>query len=118
MAKKQQKISADASPTPASVPPNDAPKVIRANIKRELVTDSGFVSLYANDTQIQLTPWDFRLIFGQIANVPTPENPTIQVRQIGEVRMSPQHAKKITLILIGQLKHYEETIGPIPLPSD
>jgi hypothetical protein len=92
--------------------------IIRANIDREVQVDAGFVSLYTNDTQIQLTPWDFRLIFGQIASVPTPDNPTIVVKAVGEIRMSPQHAKKIALILLTQIAHYEEKIGPIALPPD
>jgi hypothetical protein len=45
-------------------------------------------------------------------------SPTIHVTQVGEVRMSPQHAKKVVQILLAQIQGYEERIGPIPLPGD
>ena len=103
--------------TPA-LSPEQAPQIVRANVARAVVLSPTFVSLYANDTQIQTSPWDFRLIFGEISNIPTTEEPTVVIRQTGEVRMSPQHAKKVAEILIKQLRHYEETVGPIPLPGD
>ena len=76
------------------------------------------MTLYANDTQIQISPWDVRLIFGEIDRAPSEENPTIRVKRVGQVRMSPQHAKRMVEILMGQLQVYESTIGPIPLPED
>lgn len=93
------------------------PTIVRANVNRQTVTAEKFVSLYVNDTQVQVTPWDIKLIFGEITSVPTPENPAIIIKQIGEVRMSPQHAKKVTQVLLQQLEHYERTVGPIPLPD-
>jgi hypothetical protein len=91
--------------------------VVRANINRQMVEASEFVSLYANDTQIQLTPWDVRLIFGVISDGPRTDPPEIVVKTIGEVRMSPQHAKRVAMILIQQLENYEENVGPIPQPK-
>ena len=107
-----------AKPETGAPAPEPTTPIVRANVNREVEPDPGFVSLYTNDTQIQLTPWDFRLILGQIAGVPTEKNPTITVRAVAEIRMSPQHAKKIALILMGQIAHYEKMIGPIPLPPD
>jgi hypothetical protein len=93
-------------------------EIVRANVlNREAVRSPSFVSLYSNDTQIQMTPWDVRLIFGEIEDVKV-EGPAIKIRLTGEVRMSPQHAKRVAMILIQQLRGYEETIGPIPLPKD
>jgi hypothetical protein len=72
------------------------------------------VSLYVNDTQVQITPWDIRLMFGEISSVPTPANPAIVVKQTGEIRMSLTHAKKVAKVLVQQIALYEATIGPIP----
>ena len=92
--------------------------IIRANVNREIVESPAFVSLYANDTQIQLSAWDVRMIFGVISEPATNERPTIIVKTVGEVRMSPQHAKKIAMILINQLRNYETSVGVIPLVPD
>ena len=83
-------------------------------VKRIAVEPAQFVSLYVNDTQVQMTPWDFRLVLGLVAELPSAEDPTLVVKTIGEIRMSPQHIKRITEVLLGQLKVYEETYGPIP----
>src|SRR5689334_9186764 len=84
-----------------------ADPIVRANIHRETMPATEQISLYANDTQLQISPWDFRFIFGVIASTPSPDNPTIKVQEVGEVRMSPQHAKKITQVLLQQIQSYE-----------
>lgn len=94
------------------------PKVVRANLERRMEESQNYVSLYANDAQIQMTPWDLRIILGQISSTPSPGDPTMLVRLIGDVRMSPQLAKKVTQILLGQIQLYERTIGPIAIPED
>ena len=93
-------------------------EIVRANIDREVVASPTFVTLYTNDTQVQVTPWDVRLIFGEISSGPTDKLPTIEIKQTGEVRMSPQHAKRIMMILLQQLTNYEERFGAIPQPPD
>jgi len=45
-------------------------------------------------------------------------NPVAKVTELLEVRMSPQLAKRLTLILIQQLKRYENNFGPIPSVKD
>jgi hypothetical protein len=90
--------------------------IIRANINRQVVISPTFASLYANDTQIQTTPWDIRLIFGEIAEPPTEERPTVVITVLGQVRMSPQHAKLVAKLLVEQLEAYEKRVGPIPQP--
>jgi hypothetical protein len=78
-----------------------------------------YALLYANDTQIQVSPWDIRIQFGEIVDPPpTAENPVLHIRAAGEVRMSPQHAKKVAAILDQQIQLYESRIGPIPMPQD
>ena len=101
----------------AQARPN-ASQMVRANVNREVITAPTFASLYANDTQVETTPWDIRLVFGEISESPTVDRPRVVVKQVGEVRMSPQHAKRITQILVKQLEHYEKTLGHIPLPED
>ena len=93
-------------------------EIVRANVHRDVFPAPGFVSLYANDTQVRVTPWDIMLIFGEIAGFPTAENPAVTVRLTGEVRMSPQHAKRLLAVLQRQISVYEQTIGVIPLPKE
>ena len=91
--------------------------MVRANVSREVIASPLFVTLYTNDTQVQVSPWDVRLVFGEISVPATPEHSTNVVKQTGEVRMSPQHAKVVAMILIAQLQQYEATFGPIPTPQ-
>lgn len=94
------------------------PQIVRANLNRAVERSPSFASLYANDLQVQVTPWDVRLILGEIASVPTSEDQTVLIREVGELRLSPQLAKRLTLILIEQLRHYEDRFGQIPIPKD
>lgn len=117
MAKKRS----SKEPTVAALSESAAPnleRVIRANINRRMVSSESFVSLYTNDSQVQITPWDFRLIFGLIANMPTAEDPSVLVNIIADVRMSPQHAKRLAMVLVQQVQNYEQNVGPIPQPAD
>jgi hypothetical protein len=100
------------------ITPPEEPKIVRANVARFVVQAPQFASLYTNDTQVQVSPWDIRLVFGMISEPATVEKPTVTVHTVGEVRMSPQHAKVVAAILVQQIKLYEESIGPIPLPSE
>ena len=119
MTKKKEQVTKDRAIEDAkavdTAPENQ--EIVRANVNREIVEAPGFVSLYANDTQVQVSPWDIRLIFGVISEPATADRRTVIVKTIGEIRLSPQHAKAVAMILIQQLKLYEDTIGAIPLPS-
>jgi hypothetical protein len=114
---KTKSSAAASTTTPVNRPEAQDAPIVRANISREETIAASFVTLYANDTQIQTSPWDVRLIFGEITQPATAERPTNIIKQTGEVRMSPQHAKVMAMILIAQLKRYEEMIGPIPTPT-
>jgi hypothetical protein len=93
-------------------------QIVRANINREMTKSEQFMSVYANDTQLQLTAWDVRLIFGVIDEVATPEKNVTTVRQLGEVRMSLPHAKRVAQILTAHILHYEEvTKSEIHVPE-
>ena len=97
---------------------NNDNQIVRANVHRETVPSQTFISLYVNDTQVQVSPWDIRFMFGVIEGLPSPNSPTVLIKQIGEIRMSPQHAKKVAQVLNNQLASYEKNIGPIPLPPE
>src|SRR4051794_12195133 len=100
----------------SSVPAPVAGESLRAEGKREVTRSPGFVSIYANDVQIQTSPWDMRLVFGEIGDFLSTANvPTVNIRQLGELRISPQLAKRLTAIILQQLQAYEETIGQIPV---
>ncbi len=75
-----------------------------------------FVSLYTNDVQVMTSPWDLRMILGELGDPVFPTS--VQVLQLGEIRMSPQIAKKLTMILIDQLRKYEQFYGVIPSPDE
>ena len=96
-----------------SMSESEAP-IIRANVNRTMTTAQNYVSLYVNDTQVQITPWDLRLMFGVISGLSNEDNILISVMQLGEIRMSPQHAKKLSQILAKQVAAYEATFGSIP----
>lgn len=92
--------------------------MVRANIQREVTVSPDFVSLYSNDTQVQVTPWDIRLIFGEISEISKAEQSIIRIKSTGEVRMSPQHAKRVAALLVKQIEFYESKVGAIPMPTD
>lgn len=91
--------------------------IVRANVNRIVTIAPTFSSYYSNDTQLQTTPWDVRFIFGLIAELDA-KNGQVRVEQVAEVRMSPQHAKRIVALLQQQLQTYEAKIGAIPLPPE
>jgi hypothetical protein len=79
--------------------------------------DNAF-SVYVNDVQLQMSPWDLRLLLGVVTGLPTDDPHTITVTQLGEIRIAPQLAKKLMLLMMQQVQAYEAQLGPIPLPPD
>src|SRR5271157_5183875 len=98
-------------PKAASTTPKAA-----AEIRRENVKSPEFVSIYANDVQVQMSPWDMRLVLGELGDLRTADRQIVTIRQLAELRISPQLAKRLTTIMIVQLKIYEERFGHIPEP--
>ena len=77
-----------------------------------------FASLYVNDVNVMVSPWDFRLRLGQLEKVDS-EKAEALVTVLADVRMSPQHLRKLVDVLSTQLDGYEATMGAIPrVPSD
>jgi hypothetical protein len=87
--------------------------------KRKTARSAAFVSVYSNDVQVQTSPWDLRLTFGELGDLEAdPEgNAMLSITQLAEVRLSPQLAKQLARILGEQLASYEDRFGDIPGPS-
>jgi len=101
------------APLPAS-----NPLIVRANVNRREEKSSDYFSVYANDVQLQTTPWDMRLTLGVISSLPTDDVGPVTVTQLGELRISLQLAKKLTMLMFKQISVYEERLGEIPVPKD
>lgn len=112
MAKKEN--AKEISSIPTSTPTVGA----QTFAKRLMTQSSSFISIYANDIQVQTSPWDIRLILGQITVFPTVESPVVEIQNLGDLRMSVQMAKKLIAILQEQLAGYEMRFGVIPEPHD
>lgn len=79
----------------------------------EAVRSQTFMSIYSNSAQLEVTPWDFRLIFGELK----PEaNKPPKIEQLVSIIMSPQHAKALVQMLTTYLQEYEKNVGEIKLP--
>jgi hypothetical protein len=114
MAKKTADKATGATPSPDA-----ARMIVRGNANRHVVASSSFVSLYANDVELQTTPWDVRLTFGELSVAPDADGvPSALITQVGQVRLSPQIAKRVLFILAQQLQTYEAAFGPIPQPKE
>jgi hypothetical protein len=88
----------NAKPTPQELPTSRTDK---------------FVRIYANAANLEVTPWDFKMIFGELKKS-SDGKPVIE--QSVEVTMSPQHAKALADILSVNVREYEKNVGEIKLP--
>jgi len=84
-------------------------------MKRQNVKVPEFFSVYANDIQVQTSPWDMRFILGEIDSPGTPDDPVVTIKQLGEFRISPQLANRLATIIAGQVQAYEQRFGAIPV---
>lgn len=83
-------------------------------VARENKRAPGFVSVYANDVQVQTTPWDMRLVLGAVDEPATSEKPVMGITQLADVRFSLQLAKRLIEIMGEQIVAYESRFGRIP----
>ena len=103
--------------TPA-LPDSENDEIARATTARRVETMvPSFVSIYANDIQLLTTPWDIRFRMSQLEAVDHKKQEA-QISVFADVRMSPQHAKKLAEVLVKQIAGYESRFGPIPMPPD
>lgn len=89
-----------------------------ATVSRTNTKAPNYFSVYMNDAQLQSSLWDFRLIIGNVVQLPSDSNPKMEVEQLGEIRMSPQLAQRLTSLLLRQLQVYEQNFGQIPAPKE
>ena len=102
----------------ARTPTNAADLPVRGNTTKRVEHPSpNFTSLYVNDVHVMITPWDFRLRLGQLESVDSEKNEAV-VTVLADLRLSPQHTKKLVQILTKQLEAYEAQLGSIPQPAD
>ena len=87
-------------------------------IKRETKRSPAFFSVYANDIQVQTSPWDMRIILGEIAKPAAAGDLVVSINQLGELRISVQLAKRLAVIMTRQIEAYEGRFGSIPLPPE
>lgn len=85
----------DASAAPAEAGADELPRIDR----------------YANTVQVHAGIYDFKLDFAL-------QDPKKRARVHTSIRVSPQHAKALHLLLGRFLHNYEHSIGEIPLPKE
>ncbi len=67
---------------------------------------------YVNQVNMIVSIYEVLLQFG------LKTNPEQDAQSVANIRMSPQHAKVMTLLLLKNLRSYEKDIGAIKLPAD
>lgn len=70
-------------------------------------------TLYVNHTNIETSIWDVRLRLGETLETDRDRN-ILRVRELANVRMSPQHARVVLRLLAKHLENYELQFGKIP----
>jgi methyl coenzyme M reductase alpha subunit len=71
---------------------------------------ANFMSLYSNNIQLRLMPWDIQLTFGEILSADAAK---MVVENRLAVNLSPQTAKSLLKVLAGIVQRYEDEIGEI-----
>lgn len=90
----------------------------RVQIDRTNVPKSAsFVDIYANDTYVQTSAWDVRLMFALLTEHGVDQNTPAPLR-VADVRMSLHHAKRVAELLTSQIQQYERVHGPLAIPSN
>jgi Protein of unknown function (DUF3467) len=83
------------------------PEVIRTK-------SSPFTSVYANNVQVEATPWDFKMSFGEVDKV---EGNKVFVSETVKVTISPTQMKALVKVLQNTLVQYEAQVGEIKVPQ-
>jgi hypothetical protein len=79
----------------------------------ETVRSEKFFKTYANAANLEMTPWDFSLIFGELRKT----GDKVVIEQSVAITMSPQHAKALAGVLVHHVKEYEKQVGEIKMPQ-
>jgi hypothetical protein len=70
-------------------------------------------SLYANNTSVGVSTFDFSLVFGEIVGATEGK---LQVEEHTKIIMSPLHAKVLAQVFMDNVAAYEKQFGEIKLP--
>lgn len=93
------------------MPEQSQPEIVRRR-------SESYISVYCNNLQVEVTPWDFKFYFGEIEKGdPDPTKTYIAKLYIEDrvrVSMSPQHAKAMLKVLQENVTQYELQVGKIP----
>jgi hypothetical protein len=81
----------------------------------EITQGTPFVSTYANNAQVQVNYFDFRISFGELSAI-TPNKVTITNKM--QIIMTPEHAKLLSAILNANVEIYEKQFGAIRESKD
>lgn len=89
-------------------------KVTTQNVSRtpEVIFDENHSLLYANSVQIQMSLYDFNLIFGMVGGI---KNGRVQIAALQTIIISPQHAKELAKVLTENVQKYEEKFMALPI---
>ncbi len=72
-----------------------------------------FTRVWANDALVGHSPWDFRLVLGQLRRA---DVEVLEAEEQVEVHMSPQFAMRLLDVLQKNITKYETNFGKIELP--
>lgn len=76
---------------------------------------AGYSATYAENVNVELSLFDFRITVGEIVEV-TEDRAVFEDRL--SIILSPPHAKVFTALMATNLKKYEAEFGEIKLPED
>jgi len=74
------------------------------------VRGENYLSIYSNSVNLILSPWDIRMIFGELRDN---GNQQMVIENRASIVMSPQHAKAFLVVLTNHMKSYEAQHGTI-----
>ncbi len=74
----------------------------------------GIRPVYCNNVGLQITTWDFRLMFSEVIPKAIPGELSIELR--AAVTMNAAQAKGLAIALMQSVKQYEQVNGEIPWP--
>lgn len=83
-------------------------------IGAEVRRSPNFVSAYANQSRLGMTPWDITMIFSSTEDLGPGR--VVSEDQVA-VRVSPQHFKALCISLAAALSAYEQQFGELHIPA-
>ena|ERR1017187_1566998 len=81
----------------------------------ENIKSPSFRSVYANNSALAISTFDFAVIFGEIVGA---ENGKLIIEQHTKITMSPLHAKVFAKVFNDNVAVYEKQFGEIKIPTN